>query len=133
METICVGLVVTLIWFECSLVSSIVKIMFLASNVSLIYISDRTSFLICAYRHSYLPHFSAYSTNMIEMFDHLCRQISPDVIPLVAGGDSLIDAVEKALLYFIRDGALSHVLGHAPFAFAKFNRACVLLEGLFRK
>ena len=63
----------------------------------------------------------------------LCGKVSPDVIPLVAGGDHFIDGVERALLAFLRDGAVSHVLGHAPFAFDKFNRACALFDGLFCK
>ena len=61
----------------------------------------------------------------------LCEKVSPDIIPLVAGGDLFIDALERCLLVFIRDGAVSHVLGHSPFAFEKFNRAYALLDGLF--
>ena len=68
---------------------------------------------------------------MVEYLDMLCERVSPDVIPLVAGGDQFIDALERSLLVFLRDGAVSHVLGYAPFAFEKFNRVCALFDGLF--
>ena len=40
------------------------------------------------------------------------------------------DSLEMALLYFLREGAVSHILGRAPFAFQTFTRACALLDGL---
>ena len=70
---------------------------------------------------------------MIEYLDMLCNKVSPDIVPLLAGGDPFIDAVEYALMAFLRDGAVSHVLGRAPYAFEKFNRACALFDGLFCK
>ena len=63
----------------------------------------------------------------------LCQRVSPDVVPLIAGGDQFIDALERSLLYFLRDGAVDHILGHSPFGFEKFNRACILFENLFSK
>ena len=60
----------------------------------------------------------------------IVSKISPDITPLLSGSDMFLDGLEKAFLEFIRHGALNHVLGTAPFAFAYFSRAVTLLEGL---
>ena len=63
----------------------------------------------------------------------LVSKVSPDITPLLSGADMFLDSLEKALLEFLRHGALSHVLGVAPFAFVYFSRAVTLIEGLLCK
>ena len=63
----------------------------------------------------------------------LVSKVSPDITPLLSGSDVFLDSLEKALLEFLRHGALCHVLGVAPFAFVYFSRAVALIEGLLCK
>ena len=67
---------------------------------------------------------------MIETLDLICSSTCPDIIPLLSQGESFLDSLERSLLYFLRHGSKVHILGIQPFAFTKFNRAILLLEGL---
>ena len=75
----------------------------------------------------------AYSNYLIENLDLICSSTSQDIVPLLAQGDSFLDALEHALLAFLRHGCVTHILGLEPFAFVQFNRAIVLLNGLLSK
>jgi len=63
----------------------------------------------------------------------LVAKVSPDITPLLSGSDLFLDSLEKAFLEFIRNGAMNHVLGVAPFAFNHFSRAMTLIESLLCK
>ena len=63
----------------------------------------------------------------------LVAKVSPDITPLLSGSDMFLDSLEKAFLEFIRNGAMNHVLGVAPFAFTHFSRAVTLIESLLCK
>ena len=63
----------------------------------------------------------------------LVAKVSPDITPLLSGSDLFLDSLEKAFLEFLRNGAMNHVLGTAPFAFNHFTRAITLIEGLLCK
>ena len=75
----------------------------------------------------------AYSNYLIAYLDSICEFIFPDVVPVLFVGDSFFDAIEKALLHFLRDGVLLHVLGLEPYLFRHQNRAISLLSNLIRK
>ena len=70
---------------------------------------------------------------MVEYLDMLVAKVSPDITPIISGSDAFLDSLERAMLEFIRHGAINHVLGVAPYGFEYFTRAVTLLEGLLCK
>ena len=75
--------------------------------------------------------FVAFSNYLISYLDQLVTMTTPDIVPLLS--DPFISSFEKAALYFLRFGAMTHLLGTAPYSFSSFNRAIALMEVLFGK